>query len=1302
MNTHLSHLRGCFFWEFVQKPKKSERLIRRKMSSKHSASLSLPVVLVCLLLWPHIAMRASAQSCTIGCASMRFKPLSAGTPYSFLYMNNQSNVTTMRSRVFPPIIVQILDSNGNVDSSTQSQDITIVVTSTARLATAGSSVAVVYGEAQILQLVVEGTDSVYSLTFTAVSGSAYPVSSNAATTALHIYNVTSILSPVNIFALVFAQNSTSVLYAGQPLTVVLGQLVPPITLNVVNSQYLTFPTSSTLGNTYTVQAVPSDPRIVVASGGTVTVLDGEALFDELILTGSTAVTSFASLKFMLLVGAATTPTSNLLTVATGTVTVASVVVDNSLIAFERGDTSFIASQGQQAYATAGVQLPPIRISTRNNILSRSPPTSGLVISASCLSPAEYTLAGAMVGVTNGIATFTNLTFDARSSGNIAIAFQAGAQGSLPLAQTIIYTGWITVLATVSKAAMMRFLPNSVDSYVNYPGQDIEAVLFSPIPAIRIQILDSSYNVDSTSTVFITAKSSTGLVSVTQQAGSGIVEFTTLQFTSSSAVSPRITFTATTVTNAAATTATLPLLGARLVTGVVTVAAVQANYDLRFQPYGVGLFVTQGQSSVATINVALPNILVELVTSAGTMDASSSDISITASASGATLSGNFIRVTNGVAIFDSLAFVSETPGSYILTFTAGAEDSSAVVGGKSITTGSIRVASGVTPAFALRFAIDGSSRLSFPGQVMPITLDTSYLVPVVVELIDSAHNVSTSTRPITITMSRSVGTILYSSPTKTLAALQSRVTYDTITIGAGYATVLTFTASGTTEAVNGQTVATGSLVVKTKEQAGLPAYLDITAASSTTGARGTTSINSGAAMTFTIQMKSGQLLNYLTSTSTSTSNYSVTASSSIPLRTPLVRTMNGAGVAVFSSLQFAQTVPRSALPVITFTASLQAGGSSSSTTSASAILSVSTGLITVIGPSLESGIDIVAQILFDFGGFIPANWIASLARRLNVETSRFLVTRVYYGTSADLATTTTATTSTTTTSKTTSSVNTTLNSVAVWYGTRLDLRILEPLATSRNTNPAWSLVNYILSIKPTCTAAPDLYIRKIMNLSADTTCDWFMFEDQMSSAQQCTLATGTSSSGFCACYLPVVQTLGLRCLGYSTLTDLCLNTLLADAQCTDITIVNICSLLKEEPVSRVLLLASGIFFGFLLIPLVYFRSSGFFHKLQRPDARASFSSTEKIRIDRVLRLLPPCGSDIGVALLRVQHPHRLMSQHPPCRCAMHRYHDCEHLQPLEGRACLSCVAVGLWNIFRFLADSPSLFPQQWVLSQTAAT
>mmetsp|Transcript_19710 Transcript_19710/g.22685 ORF Transcript_19710/g.22685 Transcript_19710/m.22685 type:complete len:568 (-) Transcript_19710:41-1744(-) len=545
------------------------------------------------------------------------------------------------------------------------------------------------------------------------------------------------------------------------------------------------------------------------------------------------------------------------------------------------------------------------------------------------------------------------------------------------------------------------------------------------------------------------------------------------------------------------------------------------------------------------------------------------------------------------------FVSETAGTFVLTFTAGTEVSDAPVAGKTIVSGNIRVVTTLTPAFHLRFSTSMGSdaqRLSYimyPGQVMPATAGIT-LPRIVIELIDSAHNVSTSSSSITIKLTVSSDATLTSPlrKTVTLSAGSSSVSFVAggtaasttgITISQASAPVLTFTAVNTAEAVLNVAIATGPLAfVPLASRSGYGA-ITIRPESTVGGPLVETSVATTTSMLFYIQLLdttgSAATVSQLSSTTTVT----VTVSSSVPLRAPVSVTMSGSGMATFSALQFASStaLSKSSALVLTFTATVVPALSTS-------LAPVCTGVLSVVGPSAESGVDVVAQIATDFGSFSASSWIALLARRLNVETSRFLVTRAYYGTGADSASDATSTAL---------RGNTTANAVAVWYGTRLDFRILEPQSTSRTTKAAWAVANAFLSIQTTCDAAPELYLRKSMNLSADTTCDWFIFEDQLSGAQQCALATGTD--GYCDCFEELISTLGMRCLGYSTMTDLCVNTLIGDAGCTNPSIVAVCSLLEGDDVSRVGVLSTGVFFLFLLAPLLYLKFGGFFRKLQRP-------------------------------------------------------------------------------------------------------
>jgi hypothetical protein len=94
----------------------------------------------------------------------------------------------------------------------------------------------------------------------------------------------------------------------------------------------------------------------------------------------------------------------------------------------------------------------------------------------------------------------------------------------------------------------------------------------------------------------------------------------------------------------------------------------------------------------------------------------------------------------------------------------------------------------------------------------------------------------------------------------------------------------------------------------------------------------------------------------------------------------------------------------------------------------------------------------------------------------------------------------------------------------------------------------------------------------------------------------------------------MQTMGMRCLGYSSMNTLCIQTLIAQANCQNPEILAVCSLLEAPTVSRVPLVASGIVFGFFLGPLLFLKSRGFFHKLQRPAVHSHVHAPEHVCVD----------------------------------------------------------------------------------------
>jgi hypothetical protein len=1139
-------------------------------------------------------------ACTQGGVGLRFKPASSGPPYSFLTPDTRE-VNVTRSVPLPLIIVQALDSNNEVDPNVAS--ITVTVSSTTRLSNK-YALPMLNGEAYFSNIVVEGSDPQYVLTFT--SSSAF---SESALNGIELsVNVTSVLKLTSIYAIRFAQNRSLFMAPGLEYRTVLGVPLPPIVINVVTSAYVTYPTSSLLGSNYTIQAFVNTPVITLTNNFAV-VLDGVATFSALTLSGSLGDGApLPQIQFRLFNGA--TAQEGVAVLSTGFGTVMGFIVDYARIGFLPESESAIYSEGQNFVATSGVVLQvnemPIRIQVLDNMFRPSPPASGLVITARCNTCPLNSVQGDVAGVVGGVATFDKLKITIPRSATASpfvLTFTAGSQGSLKVAGEKLQTGIVLVYPFAQHTSYMTFFPNPNDSLFNFQGHSQQVVLSLRMQPIRIQVLATDGRRNTTKDLTVTASATSGVQfsgTVVQKVESGIAEFKDLQFSSTKAsVFPRITFTA-------GGSPLFLVFGQTLVTGVISIAPIESNYGLRFQPFGAGLFSLSGQPSFATTGVPLPPIIIELTTSAGSVDSSSNEIGITVSASGATLSGSFLRVSAGVAVFSSLTFVSEGPGNYILTFTAGAEGNTNVAF-KSLMTGNIRLAASVTEAYAIRFRND--SYIRYAGQVVPVEPSTRTKItpPIIIELVNSAHQPSFTTMPEIFVLAQ---TQLSSARLSFVRSGRgASVTFLGLQIGSSFGPVLSFTVrsekQSKQEPAVGTSIASGSLTLFSGPSP--VAMLQIVANTSL----------ANSATVYNIQMPgvnfsipAGRSMSVVLVIANSMGTYprspvtglpvnrlpdgtgiSVSIQSNVPLADPQSIPVDPyTGLANFSNIRFAQTVPVSVMPIITFTATATAG-------SLPAILPITTGLIKVIGPSAESGVDVVAQILFDFSTFDVSAWVETLAALLNIEPLRIVVKRAYYGTGADVSPT---------------RLNITANAVAVWYGTRLDFRVLEPLPTSRNTKAAWELVEQILSFRTSDCSLPQLYLRKTFNLSDDSSCDWFIYGDQTTSATQCVLAGGAKA--FCSCYTPLIQSMGMNCLGYTPLSDLCLNTLLQNAKCKDKAITDVCNLLLPPTVPRVALLATGLFWGLVLAPLLLLKSSGFFHKLRRSEATGGKIEKLEGRVD----------------------------------------------------------------------------------------
>lgn len=308
--------------------------------------------------------------------------------------------------------------------------------------------------------------------------------------------------------------------------------------------------------------------------------------------------------------------------------------------------------------------------------------------------------------------------------------------------------------------------------------------------------------------------------------------------------------------------------------------------------------------------------------------------------------------------------------------------------------------------------------------------------------------------------------------------------------------------------------------------------------------------------------------------------SVQVESSVLLQPPQTATVDpSTGIAYFAGLRFASVVPSRVQPTLTFSVKYVPGAVTYR------VLPISTGLITVVGSTSVQGVDVVAEVLQDFETFDINSWIARVCGRFNVEVSRIEVLRVFAGMGGESP----------------QLGESTINVVkAAWQGTRITMRFVEPLPTSRNTISAADLAEIFLALRPGCLTG-DLFLRRTFALADDKSCDWYVYSDQLSGALQCIETAGRN--GYCACHVPMMEEIGMKCLGFARMTTLCLDTLLQRAQCKNPEITRVCRLLEFPDTPRYGVVASGIAVFLMFPPILYLYLNGFFHKLNRPLASA---------------------------------------------------------------------------------------------------
>jgi hypothetical protein len=981
----------------------------------------------------------------------------------------------------------------------------------------------------------------------------------------------------------YAPRSRLLTYPGQPvLAAVSGRALPPIAVAIFNSIGEVYRTSTGATN-YTIIAAFNGSTSAYLLGDVVQEVRGVAVFDNLtIVTTASEGELLPPIKFTLLLTATSSaPVVVGEALLTGSVTM-SLLYDNHFIAFEAEDNSLVYYDTQTVTGVGAVGdllvFQPIRVSLRNTLMQRSPATTGLVITAS-IDAAQLT--GSVTGVVDGVAVFDKLTVKGQfpETHPYVITLTANKFGDAKAAGKQLR--FVAMLSTSSQPPYrLRFTPTSAYSFFTRRDQNALITNNQIKRPVRVEVLQTDNSLASNVTFIVTvalwsSRDGTQTIGTATTQG-GVATFYTIDLPRSRDTTSiwQLLFTAPGMDE--------------LATGTLTKTPGIQNYDLAFASGGISLFTLPDDPSFATVNVAMPPIVVQIINSAGDLDTSSSLITITASVDGgARLSGGYVRVAKGVAVFDALTFVSDTAGTFTITFTAGGDgtdevDPPAVIG-KTLVTGAVEVVTTITENYRPQF-VPSLSFVKYTGQVRAFTLGAP-MPNLAVALVSSAHvfpNASIRVEHPTLVMRVVVtgGFILPNLTTEFIVPIIDSVAIvANLSLANATTPTIQFCVVGTTAVGNalpaaGSCVQTGALSAQINRLPIASIELIDDGVSVLKPGHGTVNINRGAKLT-------ARLAAYDSNGARATTlgnDVQVTATSSFSLVNAGVKAT--AGEFIFNALTFSgENVGQGVQPYIKFTLD------GTSKESKAVVQPVTSGLIVVKNPASSSGgVEVVVEILRDYATFDASLWLSQVATMLNIEPARLTQLYVFTGRSGpDHA----------------HFDPVEANYVsAVWEGVRLEFMFLPPLPTSRDTRTALELATLFTSLQPSCKLG-DLNIRRMFQKSTDETCDWLIFDSQMNGIRACLQAR--KKIGFCGCHVPLFATMAVRCLGLQRLSNLCLDVLIAAgaANCKQPDIVRVCSMLQYPDAPRAELMISGMvllaFFPFLAYG--YFKD--FFSRLSRP-------------------------------------------------------------------------------------------------------
>eukprot|EP00757_Euglenozoa_sp_SAG-D1_P009882 gene9882-1_t len=603
-------------------------------------------------------------------------------------------------------------------------------------------------------------------------------------------------------------------------------------------------------NVLKVRVAPDDERVTLFGTKVVRVVDGIATYGDLFLT-EVPPSPFRLVFTPLQQSTDKPPVTNSLQ----TPLVTCITQPNAGIRFVTDGTSVYSGEGQTAVASHNAAMSTIKVTLTDSRGEPDISTTGLPITVSTSAP-DAVLSGTSASTANGVAVWSSLTFiQVPASGKATLTFTAGYSPLLPVAgKTLIAKATIIPVS----GATLRFGPGS--SWFITENQPRCITASTNMPVITVQLLNSAGRVDTTNSQLTVTAAVTNIAGTTTQTMvNGVATFNDLQITvtDTTAPLPVLTFTA-------GSEGSLPVAGKTLTAGPITVpAASAASSNVQFATSGSTVFTEQGQSYTAFVNTPIAVIIDIKSSSIGASAADSSTvITATTDATGATLSGTTATMANGVATFSNLMFVTPpTDGTAVLTFTAGSEVGGACVHNQILLTGLVTLSGKSNQGIVFK---PGDSWIGHGGQKRTIT--KGCVIPTIkVQLVDNKGNPDTSSTGLSVTASASKNTLSGTLTAKTVNGVATFSTLRFTDTEGGTSAVLRFTASNEGNLpVAGKTIASGRI--------------DITSAGNNINFATSNSLFTGEGQTAVVEVS--------TSTSTGQGRASVLCGLSLSTSTPL--------------------------------------------------------------------------------------------------------------------------------------------------------------------------------------------------------------------------------------------------------------------------------------------------------------------------------------------------------------------------------------------------------------------------------